>query len=425
MQKHRCLITILAAALAAGCGSKESSSSQRKEEQAVIITVQPARLLPVQRNVEVVGTLFGEEEATLSAKVPGRVVRVSKDIGDRADAGEILAQIEDTDYQLARQQAQMNLLQTLARLGLSAMPGSDFDPATVPTVVQARLQADNAQARLNRSAKLFDQKPPLISEQDYADLKTNSEVARSAYDVALLSAKAVLAEARTRQADLDLQQRKIDDAAIRAPRPEGTGSGKGRYGVTARLVTTGEYVREGTPMFRVIADDPIRYRASVPERFLPEIKLGQKVQVTVESYNTKFAGVMQRINPQVDQASRSFQVEIRVPNADARLRPGAFARGWIATHEDADVTFVPLESVVSFAGVKKVFTIKDGKAVEHQVTTGIRNGNFLEIIEGLSGAQDVVVSGATRLANGISVQIKAAAPASAPRQTAGVPVETK
>ena len=416
MQHLRFVISLAAAAaIISGCEKKQAVVVQRPADEAVAVTVASTQLLPVQRNVEIVGTLFGEEDATLSAKVPGRVVRVLKDIGDRADVAEPLAEIDPTDYQLARQQARMNMLQALSQLGLTQLPGDTFDPATVPTVQQSRLQADNAEARFRRAEKLFKQTPPLISEQDYADLKTTSDVARSACDVAMLNARALLAQARTRQSELELQDRKLADATVRTPAPDGLGQAKGRYGITAKLVSVGEYVREGTPMFRVIADDPIRFRATVPEQFLPDIKLGQKVRVEMAAYKSQFLGVVQRINPQVDQTSRSFQVEIQIPNADSRLRPGAFARGWVDTKQDADVTFVPAESIIAFAGLKKVFTVKGGKAAEHQVVTGIRRGNLVEITDGLSGKLEVVTTGASRLANGSAIDVRAAAPTTAPQ----------
>src|SRR5436190_292591 len=76
--------------------------------------------------------------------------------------------------------------ETLAKLGLKELPSKDFDVTKVPTVVKARLQAENADARYNRGKKLFEAQPPLMSEQDFADLETALRVARSTYDVELL-----------------------------------------------------------------------------------------------------------------------------------------------------------------------------------------------------------------------------------------------
>src|SRR5690606_787784 len=161
-----------------------------------------------------------------------------------------------------------------------------------------------------------------------------------------------------------------------------------------RLVSVGEYVREGTALYRLVADDPIKFRAQVPERYVDDVHVGQPVSVTVAAYSEAFTGRISRINPQIDPASRMFQVEVLVANPQALLRPGAFARGAIATHVDEQVTFVPRSAVVVFAGVKKLFTVQEGKAVQHLIETGVVRDDYIEVTSGFSGEHPIVVSGA-------------------------------
>ena len=323
-------IMLLAPALLFGCKESTAPAKESKPQEAVSVTLAPTRVGSIERTVEVIGTLYGDEETVLSAKVPGRVTEIFKDVVDRVNEGEALAQIEKTDYELSVAQAQMAQQQTLAKLGLTELPDEKFDPAQVPTVQQKRLQAANAEARFKRAEQLFEKKPPLISEQDYADQKTTFEVARSEAEVAMLEAKALLAEVRSKQSDLKIAEQRLADATIRTPRlgsSATTQPGTGRFGVAARMASIGEYVREGTAMFRLVADSVIKYRASVPERFSGQIKVGQRTTVSIESVNQPFEGKVTRINPQIDQATRSFQVEVLVPNPTGQLRPGAFARG--------------------------------------------------------------------------------------------------
>lgn len=400
-----CLLAL--AALPLGCEKKSDPAAARKAPDPVAVSLSSAKQQSVQRSIDVVGTLYGDEEAQLSSKVSGRIMQLMADVGDHVDAGAPLAQIDPVDFELARRSAETALQQSLAKLGLTALPDEKFDPNTVPTVVQARLQAENAEARLGRSEKLFQQDPPLISEQEYADTKTAAQVARAAYDVALLNARGVLAEVRTRQADLAIAERRLVDATIRAPQPT-PGSTSPKYAISARLVSVGEYVKDATPLFRVVVDDPIRFRAAVPERYLSEVKLDQAVTIRVEAFADPFNGIVRRINPQIDRESRSFQVEIQVPNPKGQLRSGAFARGSIVTRSEPNVVFIPQEAVVSFAGIRKAFTVKDGKAVERQITTGTRDGNYIEVTSGMDKPEDVVTFGAARLANGIPVTLRPA-----------------
>src|SRR5688500_18620618 len=127
-----------------GCDRKDSASANRGPE-SVAVTMGSSRVEPLQRSVEVVGTLYGDEETTLSAKVPGRVMQIFKDVGDRAAAGEALAQIDKTDYELGVAQKQMAVTSSLAKLGLTELPGPNFDFNKVPTVERARLQSANAE----------------------------------------------------------------------------------------------------------------------------------------------------------------------------------------------------------------------------------------------------------------------------------------
>jgi RND family efflux transporter MFP subunit len=376
MMRALIVIGLTVMALAGGCEKAQATRAAKPE--AVSVAVAMSTVGPVQREVEIVGTLYGDEEATVSAKVPGRIVEVAKDVGDRASTGEPLAQIDKTDYELAVAQKRMAVAAALAKLGLSEMPGADFDPKTVPTVERSRLESENAKAKLNRAQQLFDQKPPLISEQDYADIKTAHEVARSNYDVELLTARAQVADARARQSELDAEVQRLRDATVRAPGGEGSAStapSARRYAVAARMTSIGEYVREGTALFRLIADDPIKFRAQMPERFLGEVKVGQKVRVSVEAYEEPFAGAVSRITPQVDVNTRTFGVEMLVPNAQGKLQSGAFARGAVLTRVQENVTFVPVDALVTFAGVNKIFSVENGKAVEKKVETGQRVGD--------------------------------------------------
>jgi membrane fusion protein, multidrug efflux system len=386
--------------------------------ERVVVTLAPLVSNDTERRVAVVGTIYGDEETTVSAKVAGRVQHIFKDMGDRCKGGEPLAQIEPTDYELERVKQEMAVKETLAKLGLTSEPEESFDPSALPTVKRAVLQAKNAEAKLGRARQLFEQKPPRISAQDFADLETAWQVAQSNSDVEVLTARSLLAEARSRRSSLELAAQRLKDTTINSP--ELTDGGHS-YAVTTRMVSVGEYLREGTAMFRLVDDRQVKYRASVPERYISELSVGQGVSVSVEAYEDEFHGTVVRIRPQVDPASRTFEIEVLIPNESGKLTPGAFARGSVLIGVDRSVTFAPEEAVVSFAGAKKVFSVQDGKAVEWSVTTGRRRPDQVEIVGGLPGVSEVVVTGMTRLAQGTPVEVKTAADLSGGEAAAGTP----
>lgn len=412
---------------------RSPTGSKAPTDSAVAVRLQPVVTQPVQRSVDVTGTLYGNEETTISAKVSGRIASIARDMGDRCRAGELLLQIDRTDYELAHRQKELAVREVLAKLGLEYLPTGDFDPATVPTVQQAKLKAENAEAKYNRGRQLHEQTPPLMSDQDFADLKTAFEVAKSDYDVALLTARSLLNEARSLQAQADMARQTLADASVLAPKPivatDNAASQPGTeqsYAIAARLVSVGEYVREGTPLFRLIDDDPIKLRAAVPERYAADVNVGQAAKVRVEAYADEFTGRVTRINPQIDPASRTFTVEVLIPNSAHRLKAGAFARASVLTRVDDRVVFVPREAVVNFAGVSKVFTVgADGKAIEHAVevndaapvsrdatrrasASGDHELDLVEVIRGLDGTESVVVEGASKLATGVTTKQRSA-----------------
>jgi RND family efflux transporter MFP subunit len=161
-------------------------------------------------------------------------------------------------------------------------------------------------------------------------------------------------------------------------------------------------------MFRLVIDDPLKLKANVPERHAGEIKVGQRVLVRVEAEKDRFSGTVTRINPQIDPSSRSFEVEVSVPNATHALKPGAFARAEIETFLQPGVLMVPERSIVSFAGVKKVYSVKDGKAVEVPIETGARVNGWVEVAKAknLKPGEPVVVEGGNHLSGGVAVTLR-------------------
>ena len=385
----------LAAALAA-CSKAPVPAASARAEVAVPVLLRAVKTQAVQVEVGVNGTLWGDEDVNLSAKVSGRVLEVHKDLGDRVAAGELLAQIDPLDSTLAVEQKELAVKESLAKVGLKELPAADFDPAQVPVVQRSKLQAENAQARFQRTQQLFEQQPPRVTAQEHDDARTEAAVAASNHEVELLNARALVDEARTRAADLAIARQHLADTQIRAPAAH-------RWAVATRSISAGEYLREGMPLFRLVDDARIKLRAPVPERYANEIAVGQKVIVTIEASREEFAGTVARINPQIDPGSRSFEVEIGIENERGLLHPGAFAHARILTRLDPRVVFVPQESVISFAGVNKVFVVEDGKARAIEVEPGERSGDWVAVRTGLSGSESVVVSGNSKLATGMRV----------------------
>ncbi len=402
--------------VALGCSRQEreklpaEADASLENSQAVKVTVQPVTFRAVQRQVGVVGTLHGYEEISLGAKVMGRVRKISHDVADRVKPGEVLLEIDPTDYQLDVRQAQKSLQVELAKLGLLDLPSAKIDVTRVPTVIQAQVRRENAQTRMERAKTLVARKAS--PEEELTEKTSEFRVAQAEYDNQVLVAKTGIAAIQVKQEALAIARQQLQDTLIRVPEPSQPvpGAGKGvTYVITSRPVSEGSYVTSGTEVFKIVIDQPLKFRGPVPERKSGEVRLEQKAAVYTAAYQHPFSGVVTRINPSVDPQTRTFEVEILVPNTQGELKPGGFAKTAIYTEIDQHSATVPLEALVYFAGVTKIFLVEDGRAKEVQVTLGVQDTQWVEIASPKlpEGAQ-VVTSGQTAIAHGTEVAQRAA-----------------
>jgi len=114
--------------------------------------------------------------------------------------------------------------------------------------------------------------------------------------------------------------------------------------------------------------------------------------VDLEGDAADHSGRVARLSPSIQEQSRTLIVEAEVANPSGRLRPGSFARAEIVVEADRSAVIVPVSAVVTFAGVERVFVVADGRAVERRIRTGRRAGDRVEVLEGLSAGDPVVVS---------------------------------
>lgn len=386
------------------CGCREQDGGKPAAAK-VDATPPTVKLVPVQtraadRFIEVTGTLFGEEDVTIAAEVPGQVVTIAADLGDVVVSGGALAQVDPTDYVLAVNEMRAELAAALAKVGLEQLPEGQPDLDSLPVVVRAQAQEANAKAKLERARKLYERQPPLISEQDFADIQTQHEVARTSVASERLNARTLLADVFVASSSLRKAEQRLKDATIVAP------VGKElKYRVAARRVSVGEVVSAGQPLFRLVASDRVKFRGQVPERFAREVKIGAAAKLSIDGNPQPFAAAVSRIAPAVDASTRSFEIEIEAANPEGVLKPGGFVRVRLTSGRDESARFVPSSCVVEFAGVQRLLAVKDGKVVELRVRVGDSEGSQVEVF-GLPTNVDAVIDNPARgLAAGVKVTL--------------------
>jgi membrane fusion protein (multidrug efflux system) len=200
------------------------------------------------------------------------------------------------------------------------------------------------------------------------------------------------------RASTQLAQKKLNDSTIRAPF-----AGQ----IKERSVTQGQYLKVQTPVMVIVNIDPLRVRLKVPEKLAAWVHDGQEVTVAVEAYADRtFKGKVTRINPSVDQQTRSFEVEALIENHDNALKPGFFVKATIPSSNVANAVFVPQDALLYVYGVYKVFVIEGNTLKEKEVKLGERAGDEVEITDGLrEGERIALPTKGQELKDGATVEI--------------------
>jgi membrane fusion protein (multidrug efflux system) len=339
-----------------GCNRTEKSQSHGRRDAAVQVTLAEAKTVPWERKLSMVGELFPNQEARIAAEVEGRVETTLVEVGDVVSKGAEMAQIDTASYQ-----GMVNL--------------------ATANVAKVEAAAENQMENIERLNQL----------------KKTGSVSPTDYDQAVAAQKSAIAEVNAAKATLGAANTSLRRSLVRAPF-DGA--------ITERRVTSGDFVRVGTVMFQVLDDSVLKFRGEVPEREAPNVKVGQTVRVQVAAFpGRSFPGGVTWINPGVNPSTRGVGIEARMENLEHTLKAHFFARAEIVTDAAAPTLVVPVDAVVTFAGVSKVYVVDRDVAQAREITLGSTRDDLQEILSGLQPGERVVVSGRTKVQPGSRVAI--------------------
>jgi len=221
-----------------------------------------------------------------------------------------------------------------------------------------------------------------------------------ASQVKLEEAQTALSLARSRadgaRANLGMAERALRDASVSAPF-DGL--------VARRLVSRGEYVTEGKPLFELVALSPIEVEFHLAEVDSGRVAVGRPVDVRVAPFpDESFGALVTVVSPTLDPKTRTLRVKAQLENADGRLRPGLFARIDLGVAKRSGVIFVPEEAVLQRADGSVVFVVSaQSRAERRLVETGAHRDGTVEVGRGLAAGDRVVVRGHAELVDGMAV----------------------
>ena len=308
-------------------------------------------LQPMPQTITAVGSMRSDESITVRPEVAGRISAIKFQEGQRVAKGATLILLDPAINQAEVQQGRANL--------------------------------KLAQSKYNRAVDLA--KSNFISGQARDEAENNLRVA---------------------EAGVQLNEARLAKTEIKAPF-------SGIIGL--RVVSVGDYVKEGADVVNLESIDPLKVDFRVPEIYLKQVQVGQALQVQLDALPGKtFEGKVFAVNPLVDTAGRSIVIRALVRNADTSLRPGMFARVRLITRDDKDALVIPEQAIVPQGDEQFVFKIADGRASRVKIEVGQRRGGNVQVLKGLAPDDMVVTAGQLKIRDGVPVTLAAkTAPANA------------
>jgi multidrug efflux system membrane fusion protein len=361
------LLILITAGIITFLNRKSETDALAKETDAVAVpTVATVRPLSEAANDELIlpGNLQAFEESPIFARTNGYLLRWNKDIGSKVQKGELLAAIDTPEVDQELSQARATRDQVKSALGL------------------AKISAD-------RWANL--RKSDSVSQQE-ADQQA------SGYQQALANLEAA-------------------DANVR--RLEQLESFKNVYApfsgvLTRRNVDPGALINAGAgvagkELFVIARVDPLRVYISVPQAYAPAMKVGTKANVTLQEFpGQKFTGTIVRTADAIDQATRTLNTEVEVPNKDGKLLPGSFGQVHFATGTAVPRITIPVNAMLFRAEGPQVAVVdKDSKVQLRPIAIGRDFGATLEILGGIDPSDNVIINPSDSLENGQKVNVAA------------------
>lgn len=312
-----------------------------------------------------------EEVAAAPEKVKVKVESVSSQLVDQL--GEFTATVEANITNKIAPQSPFRIAKLFAEVGDHVKQGQLLVQMDETNLKQAKVQLDNQEIEFKRIDELY--KVGGASRSAWDAQKTSYEVAKETYK--------------------NLQE----NTQLLSPV---TGI------ITARNYDTGDMYNAAEPIYVVEQIHPVKLVVHVSESLFTKVKKGNEVEVRLDVYGDQvFKGVVSLVYPTIDPATRTFPVEIKITNNDEKVRPGMFARVTMNFGMQEHVV-APDRAIVkqSGAGDRYIYVYKDGKVSYQKVELGRRMGDRYEVISGVEDGDQVVITGQSRLTNGMEVQVE-------------------
>jgi membrane fusion protein (multidrug efflux system) len=295
----------------------------------------------IENVIEANGNLVANEEVFIKSELPGKLIRLYFKEGNWVKAGQLLAKTDGTQLYVNREKMKVAL--------------------------------ELAESELDRGKSLLDVKGITQEEVDRLENQVKSI-----------------------QADLKINQVQRNKTKIYAPF-------SGMLGL--KQVSIGAYITPSDPIVQLQQIHPIKLEFEVPEKYLNRIGRNQELSFTVQGQDEVYQAKVYTKGTEISPTTRTFKVRGITANRKRELLPGQFANIRLITSTNNQAILIPTDAVIPVLGGKIVYLTKNGKATSTHVVTGDRQSDLIEIQEGVSAGDTVLVSGLLALSDGVPVNV--------------------
>ncbi|GAA4712131.1 efflux RND transporter periplasmic adaptor subunit [Brevibacillus fulvus] len=396
------LVSVLAL-LAVGCSNAESSTTASSVPVVKVIKIGQS----AKTGLLASGKVAADQEVQVVSKFSGKVARVNADEGSVVKQGDVLVQLDSTDYLQQVRQSESALRTAEAKLAdTKAGARSQEVEQLESSLEQMKVLYDQKQTNYNRIKQLFETGAVAKAELDNAtaDLnvaRTNYEKVKAQLDLTKAGATtntlaALQAEVDRLRASLDLAKSNLENVNVTAPI-----SGV----ISSRNIDPGEMAQAGASLLTVVKMDEVKVEASVSQDQINQIKVGQPIEVHVQGIADKtFNGTVEFVSPVSDATSSTFPIKVKVDNKEGLLRAGMLAELYLSGQTSSEIQ-VPTSAVLHKDDKMYVYKV-DGDVVHQvEITGSEKDSNWIIVSNGVSENEQIVLNPSDALTDGSKVQV--------------------
>src|SRR5580700_10180259 len=378
-------------------GCQRAASQAREETDSIPVQVRTRAVVERQDSVAASGSVEGSETTDVAFQVSGKVARVLVEEGQHVNRGQLLAELEPTDYRNA-----FDVANAQRQIAEALEQKADAGPRK-QEVEEARIDLNRSEDDYKRMRFLVERKslPPNDFQKVEAAYNSAQERYRMAVEGTRLEDRnAAMAQALAAKAQASEESKRLGETRLLAPI---TGN------ISTRRIDPGQTVAAGAPVLSIVNLNPVKVRVGVPEAEIGKVKRGAKADILLPSLEGRsFEGQVEIIGVSAEAASRTYAVKIVVPNPGPVLLAGMVAEARIFGPAKAQVLTIPGEAIVRDPqGAPNVYVYHPDRSrvYARRVEVGLPIGGEVQIRSGLNGDEKVVVAGQQKLREGTLVQI--------------------